>query len=504
MRERHVLRAWPLTPIHIGTGEELTPESFMLDGNSLRTFNSFAALSAASDAERSHYQKLLKGGDFTGAQAHLAKLASSRANGSGERITVSENSLNDLRRVLEGKSIRKGGIRPFIRDGGRPILPGSSLKGAFRTAWIDREIVGKVKPEHLPRNDDTRNTSWFARVVNEAALGIEKTSALEQDPFRDLAVVDAVIPFGRTCYDRATLGKLAREGSKLDSTGTGGIQMHVERLLSLADGGGLEPFLIEIDLAQEAFVVARARVGTRRSHQVEKRVVPKTAIGAGALWAAANRFHADLWLYEQKRFYKDSPVGPLLDRLLAAFGLKADDSLARQLDDKGLLLLRVGRYGQFESKAVRLDGKRYGVKAATNSKDGGRKPARFMDKEGGGGSRTTAKVAKDIAAPFGWLLLALPGKGPQGSVSARLADLASPTNERDRAESRRQGIMPSAPSPPALASQFRFKKGDRVVHDEQGEGTVARDVSLMDTKMDVIFEGEITPEEVSIKGWKRK
>jgi CRISPR-associated protein Csm5 len=501
MRERHVLRAWPLTPIHIGTGEELTPESFMLDGNSLRTFNSFAALSAASDAERTHYQKLLKGGDFTGAQAHLAKLASSRANNSSEHIAVSKDSLNDLRRVLAGKSLGKGGIRPFMRDGGRPILPGSSLKGAFRTAWIDQEIDGKAKPEHIPGTEDTRNTSEFARAVNKAALGIDKTSALEQDPFRDMAVVDAPLPIGRTRYDRATLGKLARDGSKLDFSGTGGIQMHVERLMSLADGDAVEPFEIEVDFAPEAFIAARAKVGTRRSQGSDKRIVPKTAITAESLWAAANRFHADLWLYEHKRFYKDSPAGTLLDRLLAAFDLKGDDSLARQLDAKGLVLLRLGRYGQFESKAVRLNDRRYGVKAATKARDGERKAATFMDK---GGTRTTAKVVNEIDAPFGWLLLALPGKGPQGSVSARLADLASPTNERDRAASRRQGNMPSAPSRPVLACQLLFRKGDRVVHDEQGEGTVARDVSLMDTKMDVIFEDEITPEEVFIKGWRRK
>jgi CRISPR-associated protein Csm5 len=487
MRERHVLRAWPLTPIHIGTGEELTPESFVLEGDRLRGFNPFAALAIASEPERERYRQWLKSGDFVRAQTELAKLASSRSAFSGESIAVSPLTRRDLENVLDGRSPGKGGIRPFLRDGGSPILPGSSLKGALRTAWIDQEIDGEATEAQIPI--DTRGTSKQARVVTETALHIEKPSALEQDPFRDVAAVDARIPASRTRYDRATLGKLVKDGAKLDFTGTGGIQMHVERLLSLADGGAVAPFEVEIDVAPDAHIEARARTARRG-----QRIVPARPIGATALWKAANRFHADLWLYERKRFYHDSPTAPLLDSLLQAFGLNKDDKLAEQLDAKGLVLLRVGRYGQFESKAVRLNGRRHGVKAATSSKISGSKLARFMDE---GGTRTTVAVANDIAAPFGWLLLALPGNG---TVSVNLGTSATASGRG--AASGRPSAAPLVIRP-TLVGNLIFSKGEWVVNDELGdEGKVLRDVTTADKTMDVDFDGEI--DRVSVTGWRRK
>ena len=478
MRDRHVLRAWPLTPIHVGTGEELTPESFALDGDRLRSFNSFAALATASEKDRGRYRQWLTSGAFVKAQTELAKLGSSRGAFSGESIAVSASTMSDLRKVLDGQSPGKAGIRPFMRDGGAPILPGSSVKGALRTAWIDKEI-GAAAPPHLkPRGPG--DTGRAASAVNTAALVIEKPSALEQDPFRDLAVIDAAIPPGRTRYDRATLGKLDRDKAKLNFDQTHDIQMHVERLVSLADGGKVEPFGVEIDLSSAGYVERRARMGERE----RRRIVPERPIDAPALWAAANRFHADLWRYERGRFYADTATAALLDRLLASFGVKDGDDLAGQLDAKGLVLLRVGRYGQFESKAVRLDGRRYGVKAATYSKSSGKKDAQLMYE---GGTRTTAKVAGDIDAPFGWLFLALPGKGPAGAVSAASGTTAAASPLAAR---------------PVSAGQFRFLKGDRIVHDDLGEGTVAQDVSVSATRMVINFDGDI--EEQPVAGWSRK
>jgi CRISPR-associated protein Csm5 len=483
MRDRHVLRAWPLTPIHVGTGEELTPESFVLQGDGLRSFNSFAALATASEKDRERYRQWLASGAFVKAQTELAKLGSSRGAFSGESIAVSPSTLSDLRNVLDGQSSGKAGIRPFMRDGDAPILPSSSLKGALRTAWIDQEISAKPTPDHIPT--DIRDTSRKSRTVNDAALQIEP-KALEQDPFRDLAVIDARIPLGRTRYDRATLGKRDRDTAKLNLGEMRGIQMHVERLIGLADGGKVEPFDIEIHIAGDAFVAQRARMGRRAG----RRLVPEKPIGAAALWVAANRFHADLWRYERGRFYANSATAALLERLLAPFGLRDGDDLAGQLDAKGLVLLRVGRYGQFESKAVRLNDRRYGVKAATFSKTSGRKDAQLMDE---GGTRTTAKVANDIDAPFGWLILALPGKGPAGAVSAALP--AAPFPSR---------AAPAAPDSRLFAPvQFRFRKGDRVVNDDLGEeGVVARDVGMLDAKMDVdCGDG---PEPLPIGGWRLK
>jgi len=494
MRERFTLRAWPLTPVHIGTGEELSPESFRLDGDRLKRFNPFGALARASEAEREQYRKLLKGGDYVGAQKHLARLAGGEANASEVGILVSADSRRDLERVLDGQSLGKGGVRPMIRGGECPILPGSSLKGALRTAWIAAH-VNEGQGREIARAIDGTRTKRAHEALNRTALEMDGAT-LEQDPFRDLALADAAIPAGRTRFDRATLGKLDKDRPALNFGETGGIQMHVERLESLADGEPVEPLTIDIDVISAQETEARGRQGVRRG----KRIVPKTVIDASALWGAANRFHADLWLYERGRFYGDA-AGQALDRLLAAFGLKGESSLADQLAAAGLVLLRVGRYAQFESKAVKVGGERHGLKIKTFSRQTRvENPARLIDE---GGTRTAVQVADGLYAPFGWLILALPGKGPEGAIRADLADLARTADPSTgaRPAAGRPFVTAQIEATGALAGTFKFRKGERVKHPDQGEAVVARNVGVNDARMDLDFDGEI--DSVSVQGWSK-
>ena len=495
MRERFTLRAWPLTPIHIGTGEELTPESFVLEGDRLRRFNPFGALSRASDADREQYRKLLAGGDFVGAQKLLARLAMVETAAAGPEIAVSPESRRDIQKVLDGQSIGKGGVRPMVRGGDAPILPGSSLKGALRTAWISVHVPGRQEGEIAASIDGTRTGRAHNRL-NREALEMSGDGVLEQDPFRDVAVADAPIPSGRTRFDRATLGKLDKSGAGLAFDQTGGIQMHVERLESLIDGALVEPFEIAIDILPAALVDSRAKRGTREDRRAngQKRIVPKTAIGAAKLWAAVNGFHAALWRYEHQRFYPSGGAGLALQRVLAKFGLRDDETLADQLDQDGLVLVRLGRYAQFESKAVKVGGERHGVKARIKDR-----PAALMDE---GGTRTTVQVQPGLHVPFGWLMLALPGKGPSGALTLDLSDLArtAPPAAPSGAAPGRPAAAAPVQATAAPAGRVRFRKGQRVTHPVHGDAIVLRDVGMTDRVVDVDFGDESG--EWPIDGWK--
>ena len=484
MFDRHLLRAWPLTPIHIGDGQDITPEAFTLDGDRLRRFSPFAAVARASGPQREQYRKLLKNSDFVGAQSLLAKLA---ADGSTDDpgIRVSPDCMSDLRAVLEGRSIGRGRVQPFVRCGEAAILPGSSLKGALRTAWISREAAG-CDPGPIERAIDGVRTARAAGELNRLSLGIDNR-ALEQDPFRDLHPRDAPLPAGYTRFDRAVLGKLSRGGPGLAFDQTGGIQMHVERLDSLADGAAVAPFDVQIDLAGAAHSGKRSQFAAGA-----KRKIPRTPLTAAALWQATNVFHADLWLYERQRFHGgDEPSGLLLDRLLAAFGLIGDASLADQLSRQGFVLLRLGRYAQFESKAVKVGGKRHGVRARLKDK-----PAELMD---AGATRTVVKVSGTTAVPFGWLLLAREGHGPAGAVRAELAELA--TAPISRPQTTRGSVAPPLSGGAALAGRTLFNKGDRVTHQVHGDAVVAKSVGLNDRKIEVDVGGEV--DSLPLEGWTR-
>jgi CRISPR-associated protein Csm5 len=484
MLDTHRLRAWPLTPIHIGDGQEITPESFTLERDRLIRFSPFAALARAGDPQREQYRQLLKRGDFVGAQRHLAKLAADGSTGD-PGVRVAPACQSDLKAVLEGRSIGKGRVQPFVRCGEAAIIPGSTLKGALRTAWISREAAHRDPRGIGPV--DIRWTGQAAAELSRRVLDIEG-SALEQDPFRDLYPRDAAIPAGRTRFDRAVLAKLARDRPGLAFDQTDRIQMHVERLDCLADGALIAPFDVQIDISGAAYIDLRAKMAAG-----PKRKAPKTPLNADDLWQAANVFHADLWLYERARFHGgEEPSGRLLDRLLAAFGLTAGADLADQLTRRGLVLLRLGRYAQFESKAIKVDGKRHGIRAGTKVK-----PAELMD---GGVTRTVVRVAGDIPVPFGWLVMARVGHGPAGAVRAELAELARAATPPPRAA--RAPVDAPVTGGQALAGKTLFKKGDRVRHPDYGDGAVAKDVGLNDKTMEVDFDGEVEP--VKVEGWTRR
>lgn len=488
MLDHERLRAWPLTPIHIGDGTEITPEAFTLEGDRLRRFSPFSALTAASEPERQQYRKLLKSGKFVDAQQHLAKVATTVASADDAGIPVAAACRSDLVKVLAGLSIGRGRVQPFVRCGETAILPGSSVKGALRTAWISR-CVADLDPRGIAPKD-VRRTGEAAAEMNRRALDIEGR-ALEQDPFRDLHPRDAPIPRGRTRFDRAVLGKRDRERPALNFEQTGGIQMHVERLDCLADGLAMAPFDIHIDLTSPDHVRRRDRAAGQG-----KRKVPNGPLDVAALWEAVNLFHADLWLYERSRFHGgDEPSGRLLDRLLAAFGLTGNADLAAQLSRQNLVLLRLGRYSQFESKAVKIGGLRHGVRAKIKDR-----AAELMDQ---GVTRTVVKVAGDIPVPFGWLILAREGAGPAGAVRADIASFArSPAPAARPSTPRAPTAAAPAPSGPALAGLTQFKRGDRVTHPSHGDAIVAKDVGLNDRRIEVDFDGEV--DSLPLDGWKRR
>ena len=63
--------------------------------------------------------------------------------------------------------LRRGDVRPFLRSGARPYLPGSSLKGALRTAFLS-SLVGPQKDaiEATKRQHRTPRGSIASRAAS--------------------------------------------------------------------------------------------------------------------------------------------------------------------------------------------------------------------------------------------------------------------------------------------------------------------------------------------------
>lgn len=362
---RVLLRCVPLTPIHIGDGDEMRLDEYTLEEGpapSLCRFDPIEAVRRMTSEERTRFRTALNGGRLAGAAAAL------RAAGRRcvtERVPISSASLHALRMALDDpSSLRRGGVRTFVRSRDRPYIPGSSIKGSFRTA---------LASARLPR-DQRPADGWTHNAALQAALGIDPTDT-STDPLRFLGVADALLPDAALRIDKAEVIKSG--GAPASSSRFGGIQMHYERTRARSDAAN-DPTAFDLAL----MIDSRGSVDRRE------------------LFRLTSRFHWSVWQGERERFFRDVPkTCAAMDRLLKQVKLPGGTTVAEAGPEgaPNYLLLRLGRFGHFESKS--LEGVRRGhFPQARDARRRVRQPDEW------GSTRTVTRLDDGTPIPFGWVL----------------------------------------------------------------------------------------------------
>lgn len=435
----------PLTPIHIGGGEEakLGPENYRIRDNRL---------------ERVNLRRLLLRGNKAGLQLQggfqdqiFERLRDEAGPDDIEdSIALAPESAREI-----GKSgaLRQGKVDGFQRSGGAPVLPGSSLKGALRTAWL----AHCAKGVRLPRD---------ANDLTVQAFALNPQHKTDTDPFRDLLVEDAVIAAGDTMIDRIFSWKKG-EGGQYTFKDTG--QMHWEMLRAVADGG--EPPVIRLRLGLRDNVVRAQRGQTGRVEQ------PKRAPSdIAALLRAATAQHGPVWKADLDRFFAGRD-----DRLKQT--LQLFRHLKRDDPDPDAALIRLGRGGHAESKSVA----QFRQVEIRNPKTNEKRKADY------GTTRHVVKVG-DMPVSLGWALLV---RADRWQAPERW--LAPPAAAPRAAGSPTATTAPSPRAASALGQQLRYAKGQRVLVNGD-EGALLDDVTEAarpDDEVRVNFGGDI--DKVKIK-----
>lgn len=371
--------ATPLTPIHIGTGDTLAPEDYLLRDDQLIRFNRSAVVRDMTPELRQRLETLLDNArsfeQLAQAQEIIRGACDPERHTLG-RIGISAESRNALQTLVKGDNAgavgRNREVHPFIRNDitGRPYIPGSSLKGAIRTA-----LVNHYTQQHLTgigqavARADVRHK---AQTLETEALNFEFRH-LQSEPMRLFKVADAGLPDGCTRIDRA----LQYQRGK----GFNDIQMHFERLLSRADG---ENIGFEVELELDNLTLADPRV---------RRLIGR-AITFDDIRKACNSFYTGRLLAEHQRFFTDDSTPELRYGAQGVVKLPPGKILiAKSLRESGMLL-RIGRFSHFESLSV--DELRQGFNIQKKQS---------IDE---GGTRTlcrSARIGEAVPLSFGWLLL---------------------------------------------------------------------------------------------------
>ena len=218
----------PLTPIHVGGGDEaqLLPEDYRLRDGALELVSARAVLAGLPVAQQTEMIRWVER-DPAAAIEKLHERATEEQI--AERIEIAPDSARELR-----KGGRRGQVNAFVRSGGRAFLPGSSLKGALRTAWLAA----------LAKKADVRRARDSKDLERRAFALASGQRATDTDPMRDVMAADAELPEGATRIDGVDSWKRSGGEYGFDSVG----QLHVERLRAVVDGDA--PPVIETSLAR--------------------------------------------------------------------------------------------------------------------------------------------------------------------------------------------------------------------------------------------------------------
>lgn len=177
------LMVTPLTPIHIGAGEEIEPFEYVITDNRLYKFDPETLILALSHSEQDEFVSLagvnlLKARQFLHARRDLVKQLAEYS------LPVSPQAAAEYeKRLTNPQSDLSVGM--FIRTRHAAYIPGSSLKGALRTGLLYARA-------HKPISESRAN--WLeARTfgfVRQARDGREFVS-IQDDPFKTLKISDS-------------------------------------------------------------------------------------------------------------------------------------------------------------------------------------------------------------------------------------------------------------------------------------------------------------------------
>jgi CRISPR-associated protein Csm5 len=476
----------PLTPIHIGCGEDFEPTNYVIDDGVLYSFDP-----AALPLDEADRQLLMKSANRPGLDAILAvqqffhgkRPECRRISPFGIPVAVgiAEWYEGRIGRVVQREGGGHGvgnelGIERTAHHlyGGTPYLPGSSLKGSARTGWLNDLDKGP------PVRRDTRERP----TENSSELEINLLGgSFSSDPFRLVQFADAA---GANLKSRVVFAVDRRKRPRPDSK---------EKDLAVAReviaGGQFRGAQGEIRF--------KARPGSAGPGRA---AYPEKCIGDFATLArACNTFY-------QSRLEADLEVLTALGEAHWATALKSlIVALAPALDGGGATLLRVGRHSGAES--VTLDRHRW---------------IRIMEGRGNAHwarDATTIWLAADSEdsradlRPFGWLLLERADDLPANDALNRWCEqemnaAAAPRSGGEvppspSARARTRSSTTAGHTPASLAqaasAPLVFHRGDRVRNADGEVGAVVSDVKVGESTMTIEIDGDL--ETVRVSEWKR-
>lgn len=390
--QRHRLHLTPLSPLHLGTGEDFEPTNYVIHENLLYAFD--PAQAVLSEHERKELLAASKSGDMQTIQKFFAQHATPFMRSAISICGVSEALAKEyqsklgevVQREQRGRNvsnllrIERTATNPHTHQ---PYIPGSALKGCLRTAIMEEASVGSP-----PREDLSKKNAAF-RYENEllGSFSTDLLRLLKPADFTAQADILTHIQYATNHKKR----EVKVNGQIQTAKGPSGRRETIEHGQYRAFTG--ECLLQNLETQHQP-----------QLKNAEKTYPQKKKLAMQHIAIAANQYH-------RKRFQKESTI-LAQRRLVNEKWLQSTRALLKaiepQLENGEILLLRLGKNGGAESKTLE--------KYAQIKIMGGKGQPPSYEKE----TKTVWLAAQHEKAnhdmlPFGWALVEI---DPQEDNSA--------------------------------------------------------------------------------------
>ena len=304
------IRCEILSPIHIGSGKEINPLEYIIRDGWLYKISLEKFVSDMDEAGRAEFDVAIEMDDLIKLREFMA-----------DHINIGRDTLYgvEVSSAIERMYGEKFGdirnrllIKPFLRTQNEtiPLIPGSSLKGAIRTAILS-ELAREKK---LPKPKNFREERMFEYEV----MGHDDA---KNDPFRALKIRDCLLQ-GNSTQIRMVENVSKGKDGVLSPTG---VQIICEATRSILTGNTPVEFETEFLFDDLLF----------KKGFVREKITPERIV------ATCNAFYRPKMEMEHEKFYKNSeaefPSKQLLEVPL----------------EENSFLIRLGRFSGVES--VTLD-----------------------------------------------------------------------------------------------------------------------------------------------------
>ena len=342
----------PLTGVHIGTGEEISPMEYMVKNKKLVKFSLNELIAGLNSSEKNYLLKLIDESekDISLIKKIIKYLHDNVRGNNIEYIVEIDKSFYDVynKKLFDIKNQLL--INPTYRSQNNfsIVIPGSSIKGSIRTAllnyFLERkrdEYVKVVGENRIKKGNLLESIILKYRNVFDNKYMID----IKKDPLRAFSVKDCTISGKKTAI--VTKTEIYKKRTNTFQKQSTFYEVITGELLD-GDASGKTQLVVDDDLL--------------KSKKNNEFFFNERNISFDLIMEACNSFYCDYLIdYEYNKFYRNN----LADRIEYYQLIEKLKEYEDDLTDNNVCLIRLGRFSQVESitfvdEKIRHPSTRYG------------------------------------------------------------------------------------------------------------------------------------------------